>query len=79
MMGISLYGVEDIPIGYEKLQKRRNSELEQNSVFARRQDLAFVMYTDKDIAEVIRLSKYKIDSPRKLSLKKFSHKKSRFS
>ena len=57
MMGISLYGVEDIPIGYDKLQKRRNSELEQNSVFARRQDLAFVMYTDKDIAEVIRLSK----------------------
>ena len=58
MIGISIYGVEDIPMGYEKLQKRRNSELEQNSVFARRQDLAFVMYTDKDIAEVIRLSKY---------------------
>ena len=57
MIGISIYGVEDIPMVYEKLQKRRNSELEQNSVFARRQDLAFVMYTDKDIAEVIRYPK----------------------
>ena len=27
--------------------------MDQNSVVARRQDLAFVMYTDKDIAEVI--------------------------
>ena len=52
-MGIAIYGIEDIPIGYDKIQQRRNSELEQNSVFARRQDLAFVMYTDKDIAEVI--------------------------
>ena len=52
LMGVSIYGIEDMPIYYDKLQQRRNSELEQNSVVARQQDLAFVMYTDKDIAEV---------------------------
>ena len=52
LMGVSVYGIEDMPIYYDKLQQRRNSELEQNSVVARQQDLAFVMYTDKDIAEV---------------------------
>ena len=51
-MGVSIYGIEDMPIYHDKLQQRRNSELEQNSVVARQQDLAFVMYTDKDIAEV---------------------------
>ena len=51
-MGISIYGIEDMPNNYDKLQQRRNSELEQNSVVARQQDLAFVMYIDKDIAEV---------------------------
>ena len=51
-MGISIYGIEDMPNQYDKLKQRRNSELEQNSVVARQQDLAFVMYTDKDIAEV---------------------------
>ena len=51
-MGISIYGIEDAPNHYDKLKQRRNSELEQNSVVARQQDLAFVMYTDKDIAEV---------------------------
>ena len=51
-MGVSIYGIEDMPNHYDKLQQRRNSELEQNSVVARQQDLAFVMYTDKDIAEV---------------------------
>jgi len=53
LMGVSIYGIEDMPIYYDKLQQRRNSELEQNSVVARQQDLAFVMYTDKDIAELI--------------------------
>ena len=51
-MGITIYGIEDMPNHYDKLHKRRNSELEQNSVVARQQDLAFVMYIDKDIAEV---------------------------
>ena len=53
LLGVSLYGIEDIPSGSDKLQQRRNSEMDQNSVVARRQDLAFVMYTDQDIAEVI--------------------------
>ena len=53
-MGISIYGIEDMPNQYDKLKQRRNSELEQNSVVARQQDLAFVMYTDKDIAEVMK-------------------------
>ena len=53
LLGVSIYGIEDTPSGYDKLHQRRNSEMDQNSVVARRQDLAFVMYTDKDIAEVI--------------------------
>ncbi len=54
-MGVSIYGVEDTPTGYSH-RERRNSEKEQQSVVTRRQDLAFVMYTDKDIAEVNRYS-----------------------
>ena len=54
-MGVSIYGIEDITTN--KLHHRRNSELELNSAVSRRQDLAFVMYTDKDIAEVIVIHK----------------------
>ena len=56
-MGVSIYGVEDTPTGYSN-RERRNSEKEQQSVVTRRQDLAFVMYTDKDIAEVILNTSY---------------------
>ena len=56
-MGVSIYGIEDVT--NDKLHRRRNSELELNSVVSRRQDLAFVMYTDKDIAEVILILQYK--------------------
>ena len=58
LLGISIYGIEDVSTSYatnhgKLLQERRSSELEQDAVVARREDLAFIMYTEKDIAEVI--------------------------
>ena len=49
LMGLSVFGVADKP----KAGSRRPSRSDDNSIVPRRQDLAFLMYTDKDVAEVI--------------------------
>ena len=49
LMGLSVFGVADKP----KAGSRRPSRSDDNSIVPRRQDLAFLMYTDKDVAEVM--------------------------
>ena len=52
LMGVSILGVCDQMKNRSRSQSRRGSRLDEFSVVPRRQDLAFLMYTDKDIAEV---------------------------
>ena len=48
LMGLTVFGIPDKP----KPGSRRPSRTEDFSVVPRRQDLAFLVYTDKDVAEV---------------------------
>ena len=48
LMGLSIFGISDKP----KAGSRRPSRSDDNSIVPRRQDLTFLMYTDKDVAEV---------------------------
>ena len=50
LMGVSILGICD----QMKNRRRRGSRMDEFSAVPRRQDLAFLMYTDKDIAEVCR-------------------------
>ena len=53
LMGVSILGCfNDQMKNRSGSQSRRGSRLDEFSVVPRRQDLAFLMYTDKDIAEV---------------------------
>ena len=49
LMGVSILGICD----QMKNRRRRGSRMDEFSAVPRRQDLAFLMYTDKDIAEVL--------------------------
>ena len=52
LMGINIYGVKSNPSGEYDFNMRRDSRKEVEAIVSRRKDLAFVMYTDKDVAEV---------------------------
>ena len=52
LMGINIYGVKSSPSGEYDFNMRRDSRKEVEAIVSRRKDLAFVMYTDKDVAEV---------------------------
>jgi hypothetical protein len=51
LMGVSIVGLPD-KARPGKNRSRRGSRIDELSVVPRRQDLAFLMYTDKDIVEV---------------------------
>ena len=52
LMGVSVLGICDQMKNRSRSQSRRGSRIDEFSAVPRRQDLAFLMYTDKDIAEV---------------------------
>ena len=64
LMGVSVLGICDQMKNRSRSQSRRGSRIDEFSAVPRRQDLAFLMYTDKDIAEVRVFKKYEANFPK---------------
>ena len=64
LMGVSVLGICDQMKNRSRSQSRRGSRIDEFSAVPRRQDLAFLMYTDKDIAEVRVFKKSKANFPK---------------